>query len=101
MSYHKKYTLVISHKANNDFTDILRYTAEMWGEKQMFAYRGKIDTALKKIKANPSIGHVRSDLPATHMGFLVGSHIIIYRKRDNIIGVVRILHQRMRVDKNT
>ncbi|MEQ1705961.1 MAG: type II toxin-antitoxin system RelE/ParE family toxin [Rickettsiales bacterium] len=101
MSYRKKYTLIISPKARQDFTDILRYTAEMWGEKQMLAYRDKIDSALKNIKTNPSIGHIRNDLPDTHMACLVGSHIIIYRKQDNIIGVVRILHQRMCAEKYT
>ena len=70
----------------------------MWGEKQMFTYRDKIDSALKNIKTSPSTSHKRNDLPATHMAYFVGSHIIIYRKHDNVIGIVRILHQRMCVE---
>ena len=79
MSFRKPLSLYLSPKAEQDFIDILRYTGETWGESQLLAYRDKINDALQTISCNPQLGHRRDDLPATHMIYLVGSHIIIYR----------------------
>lgn len=95
----RKRQLTLSPKAQRDFIDILRYTGETWGEKQLFAYRDKINEALQAISGNPQLGRHRDDLPATHRAHLVGSHIIVYRLRRDDIAVVRILHQRMSVGR--
>jgi toxin ParE1/3/4 len=87
--------LKLAPRARQDFIDILRYTGETWGESQLEIYRDKIDAALQKISLDPECGHQRDDLPATRLGYLVGSHIIIYRLNPDSVGVVRILHQRM------
>ena len=75
-------------------------TGETWGEAQLLIYRDKIDEALRAIGRNPNIGHRRNDLPATHLAYLVGSHVIVFRERANGIGVVRILHQRMSLGRH-
>jgi toxin ParE1/3/4 len=85
----------LSPKARQDIHDILRYTGETWGQAQLLVYRDKITDALDAISRNPEIGHSREDLPATHLAYLVGSHIIVYRVSAEGIGIVRILHQRM------
>ena len=75
--------------------DILRFTGETWGQKQLLVYRDKIDKALHAISSNPKIGSRRTDLPETHRAYLVGSHLIVYRHFENNLEIVRILHQRM------
>lgn len=85
----------LSKKARQDFIDILRYTAQIWGPHQLETYRDKIDDALQAISRNPELGHTREDLPTTHRAYLVGAHVVVYRLEDQGIGVVRILHQRM------
>ena len=95
MSSRKLLPLKLSPKARQDFIDILRYTGERWGDKQLQFYRDKIDDALQAISQNPQLGHGRDDLPATFLTYLVGSHVIVYRSMGDAIGVVRILHQRM------
>ena len=100
MSFRKPLTLQLSPKARQDFIDILRYTGEKWGQAQLLAYRDKIDEALQSISRNPQVGHRRSDLPATHLAYVVGSHIIVYRGGAEVVGVVRILHQRMSLVKH-
>ena len=92
--------LTLSPKAHQDFIDIMRYTGETWGEKQLLSYRDKINDALQSISGNPQLGHHRHDLPSTHHSYLVGSHIIVYRIRVDGIAVVRILHQRMSLGKH-
>lgn len=90
----------LSRKARQDFIDILRYTGETWGEVQLEVYRDKIDDALQAVGHNPELGHKREDLPPTHRAYLVGAHVVVYRIEDQGIGVVRILHQRMRLARH-
>lgn len=86
----------LAPKARQDFIDILRYTGETWGPKQLQAYRDKIDEALQVISRNPELGR-RGDeeLFETYRLYLVGVHVIVYRIEAARIGVIRILHQRM------
>lgn len=100
MSFRKPLPLKLSPRARQDFVDILRYTGETWGESQLLAYRDKINDALTAIAQNPKLGHDRFDLPSTHLAYLVGSHIIVYRIIGDSIGIVRVLHQRMSVAKH-
>ena len=95
MSSRKSSALKLSPQARQDFIDILRFTGETWGHHQLLAYRDKINDALQAISNNPQLGHHRNDLPATHLAYLIGAHVIVYRTDADSIGVVRILHQRM------
>lgn len=97
MSSRKRPLLKLSPKARQDIVDILRYTGETWGENQLLVYRDKLNDALEAISRTPELGHSREDLPSTHLAYLVGSHIIVYRVSADSIGVVRILHQRMSI----
>ncbi|MDR3479283.1 MAG: type II toxin-antitoxin system RelE/ParE family toxin [Burkholderiaceae bacterium] len=100
MSSRKPPQFTLSPKARQDFIDILRYTGEKWGEKQLLIYRDKINDALQAIGGNPRLGHQRDDLPSTHHVYPVESHVIVYRLRDDRVAVVRILHQRMSLGKH-
>ena len=101
MSFPRKpLPLKLSPEARKDFTHILRDTGRKWGEAQILIYSDKINGALQAISHNPHLGHGRDDLPATHLAYLVGSHIIIYRKMGDRLGIVRILHQRMSLAKH-
>ena len=90
-----EYRIVLSPKAEQDIENILRHTGETWGEAQLLIYRDKLGQALTTIRENPVIGHTSDELPETHRVFLVGSHVIVYRPRQQMIWIVRILHQRM------
>jgi toxin ParE1/3/4 len=92
--------LILSPAAQNDLIDILRYTGERWGHEQLLVYRDKLNTALLMITSNPQIGHMGAALPDTYRLYFVGSHVIIYRIRENLIEVIRILHQRMSISRN-
>lgn len=96
MSAHD-FQLKLAPRARRDFTHILRYTGESWGQTQVFVYRDLINAALESIRLNPNVGHGHPDLPETHRVYPVGSHVIVYRVWDNVIGIVRILHKRMSI----
>ena len=100
MSFRKLLPLKLSPKARQDFIDVLRYTGETWGEGQLHIYRDKLNDALQAITHNPQSGHHRDELPPTHLAYLVGAHVIVYRTGVDSIDVVRILHQRMSLGKH-
>jgi toxin ParE1/3/4 len=90
-----EFRLVLSPKAQQDIENILRYTGEQWGEKQIPIYRDKLTGALEALLGNPASGHTTGELPETHRLYPVGSHVIVYRVQADVIGVIRILHKRM------
>jgi toxin ParE1/3/4 len=67
MLFRKPMLVKLAPKARRDFFEILRYTGETWGPKQLQAYRDKLDKALHTIGRHPQIGHQRDDLPTTHL----------------------------------
>ena len=99
MSSHKLY-LALSSEAQKDFTSILRYTGERWGHEQLLTYRAKLNDALLLLGQNPQLGHQSAELPDTHRLYFVGSHVIVYRTRQDATEVVRILHQRMSISRH-
>jgi toxin ParE1/3/4 len=99
MSSHKPH-LKLSPAAQQDFTDILRYTGERWGQEQLLVYRDKLNDALVLLDRNPQLGHQSSELSDRHRLYFVGSHVIVYRMRPDTTEVVRILHQRMSMTRH-
>jgi toxin ParE1/3/4 len=100
MSSRKPMLVKLSPRARRDFIEILRYTGETWGPKQLQAYRDKLDTALRTIGRHPQIGHRRDDLPSTRLAYPVGAHVVVYRIEPDFVGVVRILHGRMSLGRH-
>lgn len=88
-------SIFLSPQAEEDFADILQYTLETWGEKQVYVYRAVIDKALLTIQQNPEIGHQRPDISKKHRSFPAGQHVIFYRADQSRLYVSRILHERM------
>ncbi len=96
----RKAGLKLSPAAQSDFTSILRYTGERWGQAQLLVYRERLHDALTRLGGNPGLGHSSAELPATHRLYFVGSHVIVYRLRAEVVEVVRILHQRMSASRH-
>lgn len=95
-----KRILILSPEAQGDLEDILRYTAETWGDAQMLSYLQQVDEAFDLLRDHPEIGHFSADLADTHRLYLVGSHVIVYRTPSDAVEVVRILHRRMSLSQH-
>lgn len=87
----------LSKYAEGDIRNILTYTLETWGVKQFHAYRAQIEESLNVIAANPDSGKVRKreELFSGCRSYNFGRHVIFFRIKDEILEIVRILHQRM------
>ncbi len=89
----RDFRLELSESARQDFRDILSFTLQTWGERQLVEYRKKLDSALQVIADNPQAGSARHGM----MVYPVGRHVVFYQVDDNArtVYVVRILHGRM------
>ena len=89
----RNFRLELSESARQDFRDILSFTLQTWGERQLVEYRQKLDAALQVIAENPQAGRARYGM----MVYPVGRHVVFYQVDDNArtVYVVRILHERM------
>lgn len=89
----RNFRLELSESARQDFRDILSFTLQTWGERQLVEYRKKLDSALQVIAENPQAGSARHGM----MVYPVGRHVVFYQVDDNArtVYVVRILHGRM------
>ena len=90
----------ISKRAIEDLNGIWRYTYQQWSKEQADRYYdliiGEIEFVADNYMAGRSADHIRKDYRVIQ----VKSHLIFYRKLENdIVEVVRILHQRMDVKK--
>jgi toxin ParE1/3/4 len=85
--------------AENDLEEIWRYTFETWSIEQADRYVTDILSACKAISGNPKLGR-RIDVREGYLKYPVGSHFVFYRMRDHTIEVIRILHQRMDVQRH-
>lgn len=95
-----EWPLILSPEAQDDLADILRYTSKRWGQDQLYSYRDRLDDALRSVSRNPQIGRRDPALPETHRLYFVGSHVMVYRTRNETIEVIRILHQRMSIARH-
>jgi len=87
--------LILSPKAEEDFSDILQYTLENWGEEKTYAYRDVINKALLTIAQYPNVGYIRKEFSNEHKLLPAGQHLIIYKVMNSAVYISRILHEKM------
>ena len=94
----KSLPYVISKKAVSDLEEIWLYTVEKWSIDQADRYYklifDEIQFICKNVNAGKSMEHVRKGYRASK----VKSHLIFYRIQNNIIEVIRILHESMDIE---
>jgi toxin ParE1/3/4 len=90
----RKRTVSLSPDARIDFTDILLYTRQEWGEEQRDRYEAALVHAMANLADYPDLGERRPGLFSGCHAHVVGRHVLYYRITDDTIEVVRILHER-------
>jgi len=89
----------IREKAIEDLEKIWLYTYRKWSLEQADRYHNliinEIEFIVKNFNLNRYAGHIRTDYRTSK----VKSHLIFYKKTsDEIIEIVRILHQNMDIE---
>jgi toxin ParE1/3/4 len=67
-----EYQLELAEPAEADFSNLLSFTLQTWGERQFAEYATKINTALAAITENPQSGRKRHGM----MVYQAGRHRI-------------------------
>lgn len=90
----------ISKQAIDDLNDIWVYTFQKWSKEQADRYYDLLIDEIEFIADNYLIGKSVEQIRKNYRVTKAKSHLIFYRKTENeIVEVVRILHQRMDVKK--
>jgi len=86
---------VISKKAISDLEEIWLYTVDKWSIVQADRYYNLIFDEIAFICKNPRTGKPMDDVRKNYRTAKVKSHLIFFKVENNIVQVVRILHERM------
>lgn len=92
--------LKFSPRARQDIEEIWDYTVEHWGQRQAEIYLRLIRTAAEAIASDPKRGRTCDDVRPGYRRYEVGSHVLFYRMATKHVIVIRILHQRMDVERH-
>lgn len=92
---------LLSPAAQADLEQIWDYTYDRWGVDQAEAYLRELQHAIDRAAANPRIGRTCDEIRPGYRKLAAGSHTLFYRMAaEDVIDVVRVLHQRMDVDRH-
>lgn len=89
----------LSNKAVEDLENIWLYTLQNWSVAQADRYYSLIIDEIKYLVTDPYSGKDMDFVKTGYMSVKVKSHLIFYKVADNnIIEVIRILHERMDIE---
>lgn len=92
---------LLSPAAQADLEQIWDYTHDRWGIGQAEEYLRELQHAIDRAAANPRIGRACDEIRPGYRKLPAGSHTLFYRvTAEDVVDVVRILHQRMDVDRH-
>jgi toxin ParE1/3/4 len=92
---------VLSPGARSDLSEIWDYSAEQWGIAQADRYIRLLTAACEALATGRIKGRSAEMIRAGYFRHSVGSHMLFYRmRRRGGIEVVRILHQRMDIERH-
>jgi toxin ParE1/3/4 len=90
----------LSPLAQADLDGIWNHTVAQWDEAQAQAYILGLDASMKLLAENPRMGRSIDDIRKGYFKFPAASHILIYRLTPDAIEFMRILHNRMDVERH-
>jgi toxin ParE1/3/4 len=92
---------LLTPAARADLEQICDYTYDRWGADQAEVYLREFQRTIDRVAANPWIGRSCDEIRTGYRKLAAGSHTLFYRvTREEVVDVVRVLHQRMDVDRH-
>jgi toxin ParE1/3/4 len=89
-----KVRLILPKGSRRALAAITRESTRQFGEAQAKRYRAEFREAFARLREFPETGTLHQDLRKGIRRLPVGSHVPFYRFENNLISIVRILHQR-------
>ena len=88
-------SFVLSPAAEIDLDEIWDYSIENWGERQAERYIRMIQDTIVGLTDGTQLSHSADLVRANYRKVLVGSHVLFFKEDQQVVDVIRILHQRM------
>jgi toxin ParE1/3/4 len=85
----------LSKLAAEDFAAIYEYTLLKFGARQVDAYTDDLESTFRLLSSSPLMGHECQEIADGVCRHDHQRHAIFYRRREQDIFVIRILHQQM------
>lgn len=89
----------LAKKAYADLKSIAEYTQTTWGIEQRKEYLSRLDQSFHLIAENIGIGRNCDHIREGYHSLPVGRHLVFYRVEDEVVTIIRILHQSMDVER--
>ena len=90
-----------SRRAALDLEAIAEYAIERFGLEQARDYRDDLGACFERLADNPRLGRPAKELGPELRRYEHRSHIIFYQKLDTGTLIVRVLHYRIEVTRQT
>jgi len=88
----------ISEAASSDLDGIWEYTFHKWSKEQADRYYSLIMNEIEFISDNITSGKPMNHVKMGYYASYVKSHMILFKRNEEIVEVIRILHQRMDIE---
>ncbi|MBE6442203.1 MAG: type II toxin-antitoxin system RelE/ParE family toxin [Desulfovibrio desulfuricans] len=85
--------------AEADLEEIWLYTFRRWSPEQADAYVRGIMAAIAGLARGDKVG-LRTDVRPGYRKYRAGMHVIYFRRSGEFVDVIRILHERMDVERH-
>ncbi|WP_270956536.1 type II toxin-antitoxin system RelE/ParE family toxin [Burkholderia pseudomallei] len=85
--------------AESDLEDIWHYTFTHWSLEQANRYHRDLVTTMEALARGDKMGRACT-VRDGYLRYAVGSHVVFYRETDHTLDVIRVLHQRMDVERH-
>ena len=90
----------LSPLATEDLRNIWRYGAGRWGVVQADNYSDQLFDGFELLVNTPEAGQSIEETKEGYRRHVVGSHSILYRLGSDTVDIIRILHQRMNIERH-
>ena len=94
-----EYRIVWSGDAEEDLISMWRWGAQEWSGDIADRHLFDIERACERLTDDPMLGRARDELIADIRSLSVRPHIVFYRTAERQVEIVRVLHQRMDVER--
>jgi toxin ParE1/3/4 len=90
----------IRERAHQDIREIAAHTDQAWGARKRRAYLRQLQNRIEELAENPKLGIARDDVRQGYRSAHVGRHVVFYRIVGDGIEIVRVLHDRMDLERH-
>jgi toxin ParE1/3/4 len=88
----------ISEAASSDLDGIWKFTFHKWSKEQADRYYSLIMNEIEFISDNITSGKPMNHVKKGYFASYVKSHMILFKRNEEIVEVIRILHLRMDIE---